>query len=274
MKTVLVTGASSGIGKAIAKLLTMQGWKVYASARNTNAVSELVELGAKAIQLDVTSEASVKSAVLQITNISGKLDAVINNAGYGVTGVFEYISDEKAKRQLEVNVFGLARVIRLTLPLLRASGGGRIVNISSIAGHVSMPLGGWYSASKFAVEALNDSLRGELYSQNIKVVSIQPGPITTNFGEVAKDEMVLPEKDGVYDKIVENALKWLDGDFKKKAGGKPEDVAKVVLKSLNAKNPKARYRVTKTAKMLVWLKGLNTSKSLDRLLIRKMGLGK
>lgn len=271
-KIVLVTGSSSGIGEAIANLLVDKGWTVYASARKPEAVEHLVAKGAKALALDVTSEESVKAAISQIECKSGKLDVLVNNAGYGVTGVFEYINDTKAKQQMDVNVFGLARVTRNALPLLRNANGARIINISSIAGHVSMPLGGWYSASKFAVEALCDSLRGELYAQNIKVISIQPGPITTKFGDVAKEEMVIPEPDGVYDTIVANALKWLDGDFKKDAGGAPIDVANVVCKAIEAKNPKARYRVTKVAKFLVIAKRYMTTRKLDKLFINRMGL--
>lgn len=272
LRTVLITGSSSGIGNALAKYLLNKGWKVYASARNLADIDELQSLGAHTLVLDVTNQQTIDDAVSFITQDAGKLDAVINNAGFGLFGVFEYISDEMARKQLETNVLGLANVVRSTLPLLRNSDAGRIVNISSIAGIVSLPLGAWYSVSKFAVEAISDSLRMELVSQNIKVISIQPGPVSSNFGEVTRKKMVIPEPDGVYDTVIKNALAFFNKDFQKKGHAQPEDVAHVVWKALTTKNPKTRYRITSTAYALVLLKWLLPDKWLDAIFINKIKL--
>lgn len=272
LKTILITGTSSGIGNAMAKFLLDKGWKVYATARNEADLEELKKLGASTMELDVTNQDTIDKVISFITEESGKLDAVINNAGFGLFGVFEYISDEMARKQLETNVLGLAKVVRSTLPLLRNSGAGRIVNISSIAGIVSLPLGAWYSVSKFAVEAISDSLRMELVSQNIKVISIQPGPVSSNFGQVTRKKMVIPEPDGVYDKVIKNALIFFNSDFQKKDHAQPEDVAAVVWKSLTARNPKTRYRITPTAYGMAALKWLLPDKWLDAIFIRKIKL--
>lgn len=272
LRTVLITGSSSGIGNALAKYLLNKGWKVYASARNLADIDELQSLGAHTLVLDVTNQQTIDDAVSFITQDAGKLDAVINNAGFGLFGVFEYISDEMARKQLETNVLGLANVVRSTLPLLRNSDAGRIVNISSIAGIVSLPLGAWYSVSKFAVEAISDSLRMELVSQNIKVISIQPGPVSSNFGEVTRKKMVIPEPDGVYDTVIKNALAFFNKDFQKKGHAQPENVAHVVWKALTTKNPKTRYRITSTAYALVLLKWLLPDKWLDAIFINKIKL--
>lgn len=271
-KTVLITGTSSGIGDALARYLLDKGWKVYASARNVSDLEALKSIGAYTLQLDVTDQQTIDMAVAAITEDSGKLDAVINNAGFGLFGVFEYISDEMARKQLETNVLGLAKVVRSTLPLLRNSGAGRIVNISSLAGIVSLPLGAWYSVSKFAVEAISDSLRMELASQNIKVISIQPGPVSSNFGQVTRKKMVIPEPDGIYDKLIKNALSFFNKDFQKKNHAQPTEVAHVVWKALTAKKPKARYRITLTTHVMVAIKWLLPDTWLDAIFIRKIKL--
>lgn len=271
-KAVLITGTSSGIGNAIAKYLLEHHWKVYATARSVEDLADLQKLGAITLTLDVTRQETIDEVIEFIEEENGKLDAVINNAGFGLFGVFEYISDEMIQKQLETNVIGLARVIRSSLPLLRASGAGRIVNISSIAGIVSLPLGAWYSVSKFAVEAISDSLRMELASQNIKVISIQPGPVSSNFGQVTRKKMVIPEPDGVYDKVIKNALNFFNSDFQKKEHAKPEEVARLIHKALEAKHPRTRYRITPTAWLMVLIKWILPDKWLDSIFIRQVKL--
>lgn len=271
-KTVLVTGSSSGIGFAAAHYLLSKGCKVYATARRVEDLKELEQVGASTFALDVTLQETIDAVVTRIQQENGHLDAVINSAGFGLFGIFEYISDDMIQKQLETNVLGLARVIRSTLPLLRKSGGGRIVNISSIAGIVSLPLGAWYSVSKFAVEAISDSLRMELASQNIKVISIQPGPVTSNFGQVTRKKMVIPEPDGVYDTVIKNAMNFFNSDFQKKERAKPEQVAKLIFKALMAKNPKTRYRITPTAWFMVFIKWLLPDKWLDAIFIKQVKL--
>ncbi len=271
-RTALITGSSSGIGLAAAKYLVQQGWKVYATARNAENLKDLESMGAFTYALDVTLQETIDAVVNRIQEENGHLDAVINNAGFGLFGVFEYISDDMIQKQLETNVLGLARVIRTTLPLLRQSEDGRIVNISSIAGIVSLPLGAWYSVSKFAVEAISDSLRMELASQHIKVISIQPGPVASNFGQVTRKKMVIPEPDGVYDTVIKNAMNFFNRDFQKKERAKPEEVAQLIYRALTAKKPKTRYRITTTARFMVFIKWLLPDKWLDAIFIKQVKL--
>lgn len=272
MKTVLITGTSSGIGKAIALTLLERGWKVYATARNLDAVEDLRIKGAIPIVVDVVNQASIDHATHLVKADAGKLDALINNAGFGLFGIFEYINDDLAKEQFEVNLFGVARMIRSCLPLLRNAKNARIINISSIAGKVTVPFGAWYSASKFALEAISDSLRIELHGQNIKVISIQPGPIESNFGKVTRQRLVGPDGASVYDKEVACALKFMDTDFGSSSNGEAVDVAHVVCKALETKNPKPKYRVTKIAKLLTVVRWIMCDKKLDALFLKKLKL--
>lgn len=241
-ETVLITGASSGIGKAAAKELLRNGYKVFAGARRIELLKELEYMGATILNLDVTREDSLRAAVQTVLDGGGKIDALINNAGYGVNGAVEDIPLDEARRQFEVNLFGLARLTQLVLPSMRERGQGRIVNVSSIAGKVSMPLGGWYNASKHALEAYSDALRFEAGRYGVKVVLIEPGAIRTEWDSVALVNLEKFSGSGPYADLVRKFTTRLRGAYRKSAPG-PEVVARTILKALKARRPAPRYLV-------------------------------
>ena len=196
-RTVLITGASSGIGKATARRLLYQGWKVIAAARTTESMSDLRESGAEVLPLDITDIDSRQLLVRQINQQFGALDALVNNAGFGEVGPLETMSIQTAQNLFDVNVFGLMALTQMLLPEMRKRGKGRVVNLSSIAGRFVTPGAGWYGASKFALEALSDALRLELHQFGIKVVIIEPGLIATRFETVAGKSFKRPTEEAI-----------------------------------------------------------------------------
>ena len=202
-KVVLVTGASAGIGKATARVLGQKGWTVYAAARRVDAMQELLSGGIKLLQLDITDVQQCQAAVEQILSSEGRIDALVNNAGYGSYGPLEKVSDEEARRQFDVNIFGLMQLTRLVLPQMRDQRSGKIINISSVGGRITTPLGGWYHATKFALEGLSDSLRTEVKPFGIDVVVIQPGNITSEWAEVAAENLQNTADGGPYRRLEE-----------------------------------------------------------------------
>src|ERR671920_105106 len=184
-KAVLITGCSSGIGWATARRLADVGWKVYATARNVEDIAPLEERGCGLLPLDVTDEDSMISAVEEVERREGAVGVLINNAGYSQSGAVESVPMEKVRKQFETNVFGLVRMTQLVLPGMRKQGWGRIVNISSMGGKLVFPGGGYYHASKYAVEAISDALRYEVNGFGVNVVLVEPGLIVTNFGGTA-----------------------------------------------------------------------------------------
>lgn len=247
-KTVLITGCSSGIGEATAARLAAAGWVVWASARRPETLDGLVAAGCRAVRLDVTDEASMKSAVDTVVAESGRIDALVNNAGYSQSGAVESLDVDTVRRQFETNVFGLLRLTQLVLPAMRAQRSGRIVNIGSMGGKITFPGGGAYHASKYAVEALSDALRYEVSGFGVRVVLVEPGLITTNFDAAVAAGM--PAGDGPYAAfnadVAEATTAAYDGPLAR-FGGPPEAVAKVIEKALTAKRPKPRYTVTLSA---------------------------
>lgn len=252
---VLITGASSGIGKATAKLLLAEGCRVYAGARRVDNLKELEYLGARIMPLDVSDESSVGGALAMVLESAGRLDVLINNAGYGANGAVEDVPMSEARRQFEVNLFGPARLTQLVLPVMRGQGGGKIVNISSIAGRIGMPMGGWYHATKHALEAYSDALRLETGRFGIKVILIEPGPIKTEWDTVAVANLLKYSGSGPYAAITEKLVNRLRAGYRRGAPG-PEAVAKVILKALRAKRPAARYAVPFQAKVMLFLRWL------------------
>lgn len=247
-KTVLITGCSSGIGEATATRLAAAGWDVWASARRTETLDGLVAAGCRAVRLDVTDEASMTSAVDTVLAESGRIDALVNNAGYSQSGAIESLDVDAVRRQFETNVFGLLRLTQLVLPAMRGQGSGRIVNIGSMGGKITFPGGGAYHASKYAVEALSDALRYEVSGFGVRVVLVEPGLITTNFDAAVAAGM--PAADGPYAafnaEVAEATTAAYDGPLAR-FGGPPEAVAKVIEKALTARRPKPRYTVTLSA---------------------------
>jgi NAD(P)-dependent dehydrogenase (short-subunit alcohol dehydrogenase family) len=273
-KVVLVTGASSGIGKAAARLLAVNGWKVYAGARRQEAMRELAELGVVALELDVTDEGRRRAVVEDILAREGRLDALVNNAGYGSYGALEEVPDAEARKQFEVNVFGLMALTRLVLPHMRERGQGRIVNVSSIGGRLSIPMGGWYHASKFALEALSDALRLEVEPFGIDVVVIEPGSVLTEWSGIAKESLLAVSGQGVYREqaaglagVLEEASRQGGGRFAPVA---PEVIARVIERALRAAKPKTRYAAPCHAGLLLFLRWLLPDRAFDKMLGKQL----
>ncbi|WP_027729221.1 oxidoreductase [Treponema sp. C6A8] len=254
-KVVLITGASSGIGLTTAKMLLKDGYTVYCAARRTELMESLKEDGGHTVFLDLNDDASIKSCVDSVLKAEGHVDILINNAGYATGGSLEDTSIEEAKRQFEVNVFGLIRITQLCLPSMREQKSGLIINISSMAGLFSSPFLGWYHAAKYSVEALSDSLRNEVKSFGIKVAIIEPGLIKTNWGVIAGNVI---EKNSGSTAYKDNAL--LYSDFYKRNYNEnakvsnPSVISKAIYKAIKARNPKSRYRTGKYSHSFVFLK--------------------
>jgi NAD(P)-dependent dehydrogenase (short-subunit alcohol dehydrogenase family) len=253
-KAVLITGCSSGIGHATAARLAEHGWNVYATARRPETLSELGQLGCKTLALDVSDEASMRQAVDTIAEAEGAVGVLINNAGYSQSGAVETVPIEQARKQFETNVFGLLRLTQLVLPGMRAQRWGKVVNISSMGGRLTFPGGGLYHATKYSVEALSDALRFELRGFGVDVIVIEPGLIITNFGEVASASVEGAGDGGAYDDFNRKVAELTEGAYKgpmAKLGAGPEAVAKTIERAISAGRPRARYRVTASAKLMI-----------------------
>jgi short-subunit dehydrogenase len=273
-RNVLITGASSGIGKALAFRLLDDGWKVFAVARRLSRLSDLKEKGARIIAMDLTDEESVISGVTQIQKESGTIDVLINNAGYGEYGSIEEVSTEVAKKQFEVNVFGLARITRQVLPGMRENRYGKIINISSMAGKATAPMGGWYHASKHAVEALSDALRMEVRQFGIDVIVIEPGAVKSEWADIAKENLLKTSGHGPYIRYAEAMASLIDKFYSGSKPATPGKVADVIIKAVTAKNPRNRYIATSDAKRFIFLKWLLPGRMFDHLLLRLMKVSK
>jgi NAD(P)-dependent dehydrogenase (short-subunit alcohol dehydrogenase family) len=265
---ILVTGCSSGIGRATAERLARGGWTVYASARRFDSVAGLD--GCRPLQLDVTDDASMRAAVEKIEREEGAVGVLVNNAGYSLSGAVESVPLDDARRQFETNVFGLARLTQLVLPGMREQGWGRIVNVSSMGGKLTFPGGGWYHATKHAVEALSDVLRFEVQGFGIVVVVIEPGLIRTSFAETAVGAIpVGAEPYGRFNAAVGAATAGAyDGGFGRRLGGGPDTVARAIEKAVSAKRPRTRYRVTPSATLFLMLRRLLPDRGWDALVGR------
>ncbi|HMR22768.1 MAG TPA: oxidoreductase [Micropruina sp.] len=246
-RVALVTGASSGIGAATARRLARAGLTVYGAARRLDRLAELAADGVRAVELDVTSDDSMTAAVDHVLSEAGRIDVLVNNAGYGSYGAIEDVPMAEARRQIEVNLFGLARMIQLVVPGMRGRGGGTIVNITSIGGKITTPLGGWYHASKFAVEGLSDALRTELAPFGIDVVVIEPGGIATEWGDIAMESAKAASGDGAYAERVAAASAAMEGPIAQR-GSDPDVVARTIERAVTAGRPRTRYAVGFMAK--------------------------
>lgn len=267
-RVALVTGASSGIGEATAERLLAQGFIVYAGARRVDRMAGIEQRGAHTLSLDVTDDQSMTDAVAQILTERNRIDVLVNNAGYGSYGSVEEVPLEEARRQFEVNVFGLARLTQLVLPAMRERKSGRIINVSSIAGRIYEPLGAWYHATKFAVEGLSDSLRLEVAPFGIDVTIIQPGPIRTEWNTIARDSMVTVSGKGPYADIARRmraTYEKIDGG---RSAGTPEQVAEAIVRAATARTPKTREAVPASAKTIVGARRLLSDRAMDRLMKR------
>ncbi len=271
-KTVLITGCSSGIGRATALGLKKRNWRVFATARKEKDVKELKKLGFESHLLDVLDSNSIKEAVdWLLAKTGGNLEALINNAGYGQGGAIEDLSREMLRQQFEVNVFGLQELTNRLIPIFRRQRRGRIVNISSVAGRLSLPYSGAYSASKYALEALSDALRNEVRSSGIRVSLIEPGVIRTKFNEKAQEYFIPIKEDRTsYHYKAYQKMSWEREKELSARVPSPEAVVKRIIHALENKRPRARYLVTKEAYLFVILKRILPDSLIDFLIRQRM----
>ena len=264
---ILVTGCSSGIGAATADLLVKAGHTVYATARRPESLSDLAAAGARTLALDVTSEESMTAAVAEVMAAHGRVGTLVNNAGYGEYGTVEETDLQKVRTMFETNVFGLARMIQLVLPAMRRARSGRIVNMSSMGGRVTFPVGGYYHATKHAVEALSDALRIEVRPFGIDVVIIEPGLIRTRFSEgVLTSDAVVAQEHSPYAGLLTSSASATTGSYSNPmATAGPESVARVVLRAVEARRPRTRYVVTPAARAMITARRLGGDRMWDRL---------
>lgn len=267
-KVVLVTGASSGIGFDAAQALAARGHKVYAAARRVEKMEPLKAKGIEVLRMDVTDEASMAEGVESILKNEGRIDVLVNNAGYGFFGAIETVPMEEARRQLEVNVFGLARLCQLVLPTMRKQGCGRIVNTSSIAGRSVFYFGGWYHVSKYSVEALSDALRMELKPFGIDVVMIEPGAIKTDWGIIAARHLAESTKDTAYEPTAAPWAKTMDWAYRSNLISSPRVITRAILRAVDSRRPRARYRKGRLSGTVIFLHWLLPARWWDALMRR------
>jgi NAD(P)-dependent dehydrogenase (short-subunit alcohol dehydrogenase family) len=268
-KAVLITGCSSGIGRATALRLARGGWTVYATARRPDTIADLAEAGARTLALDVTDEASMRAAVAAVEEAEGAVGVLVNNAGYSQSGAVETVPLQAARRQFETNVFGLAALTQLVLPKMRAQRWGKVVNLSSMGGRLTFPGGGWYHASKHALEALSDALRFEVAGFGIDVIVIEPGLITTEFGEAAASavaDVSSSVDEGPYTAFNAAVGALTKGAYEgpmRRLGGGPDRVAAAIEKAIAARRAPTRVTVTPSAKMMLGTRKLLTDRAWD-----------
>jgi NAD(P)-dependent dehydrogenase (short-subunit alcohol dehydrogenase family) len=269
MTAVLITGCSSGIGRATAlRLARRRDLTVYASARKVDTLTDLAAAGCRVLSLDVTDEESMAAAVRTIETEHKAVGVLVNNAGYGEYGTIEETSLQRVRAQFETNVFGLARLTQLVLPGMRAAGRGRVVNISSMGGRLVFPTGGYYHASKYAVEAISDALRFEVAPFGISVVLIEPGLIRTGFGDTVTRTLAgSAVADGPYAALTATSDAQTRQSYRSRLlAVEPPAVARVVDRAIRARRPKARYVVTPAARMLVHTRRLFGARVFDAFL--------
>jgi NAD(P)-dependent dehydrogenase (short-subunit alcohol dehydrogenase family) len=266
-KTALVTGASSGMGKDIARRLMRDGFQVYAAARNVEKMDDLATLGARALRLDVSKEDEIKMAVASILAEAGGVDVLVNNAGFGLYGPVEDISLDEARYQFEVNLFGAARLTQLLLPSLRARRAGTIVNVTSMGGKIYTVLGAWYHATKHALEGWSDSLRLEVAQFGIRVVIIEPGVIETGFGDAASNNLLERSARGPYAELAQRVANSIANAYGKGTGSPGTVIADVVSKAVKARRPKTRYAAGKYAKMLLGMRKWLSDRTFDSIIL-------
>jgi NAD(P)-dependent dehydrogenase (short-subunit alcohol dehydrogenase family) len=266
-KAVLITGCSSGIGRATAERLAAAGWTVYATARKVEAIEDLGEMGCKLLALDVCDETSMQQAVAAVEQAEGAVGALVNNAGYSQSGAVEGVPMELVRRQFETNVFGLVRMCQLVLPGMRRQRHGRIVNVSSMGGRLTFPGGGFYHATKHAVEAVSDALRFEVRAFGVDVVVIEPGLIKTRFGETAAGAIEAADSgsetySGFNAAVAKATTEAYEGPLARLGGG-PEQVARAIEKAISSRRPKTRYLVTPSARLILMQRRLLSDRLWD-----------
>jgi NAD(P)-dependent dehydrogenase (short-subunit alcohol dehydrogenase family) len=273
-KAVLITGCSSGIGRASALRLLRSGWTVYATARRPETLEDLAQAGARTLALDVTDEDSMRAAVDEVQRAHGAVGVLINNAGYSQSGAIETVGMDAVRRQFETNVFGLVRLTQLVLPGMRAQRWGKIVNLGSMGGLLTFPGGGHYHATKHALEAISDALRFEVKGFGIDVILLEPGLITTEFGEAATASMsdVTISGEDPYAHFNATVGAVTKGAYEgpmRILGAGPERVAKVIERAITSRRPKARITITPSAKLSILTRRLMSDRAWDAAMRRQ-----
>ena len=269
-KVILLTGASSGIGYDTAVALAQQGHKVYAAARRVERMEPLRQYGITPLRMDVTDEQSMQQGVQSVLSCEGRIDVLINNAGYGFFGAVENVSMDDARNQIEVNVFGLARLCQLVLPAMRAQHSGRIINTSSVAGKSVLYYGAWYHVSKYAVEAFSDALRMEVKPFGIDVVIIEPGAIKTDWGIIAADHLAETSQGTAYAETGKMMADNLRNMYQSSSLSDPSVVRKAICRAVNARRPCTRYRIGRLSGAIVFFHWLLPTRCWDAMM-RLMG---
>lgn len=269
-KVILITGASSGIGFDSAQTLARQGHKVYAAARRVDRMEPMKADGVTIMKMDVTDGSSMAEGVKAVLATEGRIDVLVNNAGYGYFGAVENVTMEEARRQLEVNVFGLAELCRLVLPVMRKQGAGRIINTSSIAGKMVMPFGAWYHVSKYSVEALSDALRMEMKPFGVDVVLIEPGGIKTDWGIIAAKHLAESSKGTAYEKEALQEADLLHTAYSGRYLSAPSVVTHAISCAVNSRRPKPRYRIGRFATTAIWTHTILPARWWDRMMRKGM----
>ncbi|MFL6080475.1 MAG: SDR family NAD(P)-dependent oxidoreductase [Ornithinibacter sp.] len=271
---VLVTGCSTGIGRAAAQALLARGHTVWATARRPETLADLAAAGAHVTALDVTDEGSMSAAVAEVEAAHGAVGTLVNNAGYGEYGAVEEVEMDKVRGMFETNVFGLARMCQLVLPGMRAAGRGRIVNLSSMGGRMTFPLGGYYHATKYAVEALSDALRVEVRSFGIQVVVVEPGVTRSGFEGTISASGAL----GAHDGSPYAAMRASVAEGNSAAYANPrmsassESVAQALVKAIETDRPRTRYLLTPAARAMVTARAVGGDRVWDGIVTRQFGI--
>lgn len=260
MAVMLITGSNSGIGHALAKQAVRAGFTVYGGARRPQTFGAIEAVGACPLQIDVTDSETMKQAVRQIEAAHGAVDVLVNNAGFGQLGPIEDITREQWSRQFETNVFGLAEMARLVIPAMRRKQQGRIINISSMGGLFTFPLAGAYHATKYAVESISDAMRFELKPFGIKVIAIQPGPVSTPLAQTAAETITAPA-DSPYRKLIDGVERMSQSNM---GYVTPERTATIILRAAQIRNPRTRYKVGMMSRVLPTMHRLLSDGMWDR----------
>lgn len=271
-QVALVTGASSGIGEATAVKLQALGYTTYAAARRVQRMEHLAASGIRTLAMDITDDASLQAGVQQILAEAGRIDVLVNNAGYGSYGALENVPLSEARSQFEVNVFGAARLTQLVLPQMRAQHSGTIVNITSMGGKIYTPLGAWYHATKFALEALSDCLRMEVRPFGINVVVIEPGGIQTEWPGIAAEKARAVSGTGPYAAQGNAVAASLTSEAIRRRSSPPTLIADTIARAVTARRPKTRYAVGYGARPMIFLHGVLPNRAFDAFILRATGV--